>query len=173
MKALKIIIIALLVVIGTPLIIALFLPKDFNAGSEIVINRPKEEVFNYVKYVENQENYGVWQLSDPSIKKTTKGVDGTVGYVYQWEGEKTGKGKQTITAIKANERIDSELDFGFGEPAQAYMVVSDEGSNQTRVVWKISGKSPYPFNFMGLFYDMNKDFEKGLQNLKEVLEGSM
>jgi len=29
---------------------------------------------------------------------------------------------------------------------------------------------PYPFNIMGLFFDMNKDFKAGLSNLKEILE---
>lgn len=96
MKALKIIIIALLVVIGIPLIIALFLPKDFNAGSEIVINRPKEEVFNYVKYVENQENYGVWQLSDPSIKKPPKALMAPLGMCINGKGKKQEKANRPL-----------------------------------------------------------------------------
>jgi len=170
MKTTKKLLVALLILIAIPLIAAIFAPKEFTAGSEIIINRPKQEVFDYVKLVKNQENYGVWQLSDPGLKKTVEGIDGTVGFVYRWEGEKTGKGEQTITAIRENERIESELDFGFGEPAKSYLAVEDAANGQTKVSWGITGKSPYPFNLMSLFYDMNKDFDQGLRNLKEVLE---
>lgn len=170
MKTLKKLIIALLIVIAIPLIAAIFVSKDFTAGSEIIINRPKQEVFDYVKLIENQENYGVWQLSDPDLKKTVEGIDGTVGFVYRWEGEKTGKGEQTITAIQENQRIESELDFGFGEPAKSHFIVEDAAPGQTKVTWNISGRSPYPFNLMSLFYNMNKDFDQGLQNLKKELE---
>lgn len=170
MKTLKKIVIALLIILAIPFVIALFAPKEFKAGSEIVINRPKEEVFNYIRLIQNQNNFGTWQLSDPSIKTTTEGVDGTVGFVYRWEGEKTGKGTQVITAIRENERMESELDFGFGDPAQSYFTVADAGPGQTRVTWGIEGKSPYPFNFMNLVMDMNKDFEEGLTNLKNILE---
>lgn len=78
MRTLKKLVIALLILIAIPLIAAIFVSREFTAGSEIIINRPKQEVFDYVKHIGNQENYGVWQLSDPDLKKTVEGVDGTV-----------------------------------------------------------------------------------------------
>jgi hypothetical protein len=42
--------------------------------------------------------------------------------------------------------------------------------NQTAVTWGITGKSPYPWNLMNLFMNMNKDFDQGLNNLKNVLK---
>jgi hypothetical protein len=47
-------------------------------------------------------------------------------------------------------------------------------TNTTRVSWGISGEMPYPGNLMTLFIDMEKqlgtDLEKGLKNLKRILE---
>lgn len=170
MKILKRILIGLLAIVALLLIIALFVPKDFNAGSEIVINRPKSEVFEYVKYVKNQDNYGKWQLMDPDMKKTYEGEDGTVGFVYKWDSEVLDKGSQKITKIIAGKRVETELNFGFGELAKSYLTTEDSGDSKTKVRWGISGKTPYPFNLMHLFFDMNKDFEEGLDNLKNVLE---
>ncbi|HAU52000.1 MAG TPA: polyketide cyclase, partial [Sphingobacterium sp.] len=65
MKIIRKILIVLAVIIAIPLITAIFVSKDFSAQSEITIDKPKQEVFNYVKMLKNQDNFGVWQLSDP------------------------------------------------------------------------------------------------------------
>src|SRR5690606_22220793 len=96
MKTLKKIVIVLLIIIAIPLIIALFLPKEFESEGQIVINKPKQEVFDYIKYVKNQDNFGKWQLSDPDMQTTSEGTDGTVGFIYSWNREKQGKGEQYI-----------------------------------------------------------------------------
>ena len=173
MKVLKRIIIALLVIIAIPLIAALFISKDFQSQSEIVIDKPIAEVYDYVKYVKNQDNFGVWQLSDPEMKTSETGTDGTVGFKYSWEGEKTGTGAQSITNLVDNQRVDTELDFNMGEPAKSYFLLEEIGNNQTKVTWGVSGRSPYPWNLMTLFYDMGKDFDKGLLNLKDLLENEV
>ena len=39
------------------LVLALFTKKGYSVHREIVINKPNQEVFNYVKYIRNQDNY--------------------------------------------------------------------------------------------------------------------
>lgn len=170
MKIVKKILIVLVILIAIPLIVALFVPKDFDAKSEITIDKPKQEVFNYVKMLRNQDHFGVWQLSDPQMKKSEQGTDGQVGFKYSWDGEKVGKGSQTITRIVDGETIETSLDFGFGEPSKGYFTLKEISSNQTAVTWGITGKSPYPWNLMSLFMNMDKDFDQGLKNLKDVLK---
>lgn len=170
MSLLKKILLGLLGLVAVLLIIAAFLPKTFKAEGSIVINRPQQEVFDYVKYVKNQDNYGKWNLMDPEMKKTYEGTDGTVGFKYTWDGKKVGKGSQTILKISEGEEIETELDFGFGDPAISYMIVEPVSAAETKVTWGISGNSPWPTNIMGLFYDMSGDFKEGLNNLKNVLE---
>lgn len=170
MRILKTILIIVLVIIGIPLVVALFVRKDFHTEREIVIDRPVSQVYEYVKYVENQDNFGKWQLSDPDATLVASGTDGTVGFTYSWDGKKVGKGSQTIMGLVPNEKVETELDFGFGEPARSFILTEEVGPNQTKVTWGLAGKSPYPFNFMGLFFDMGDDFSEGLQNLKTILE---
>lgn len=170
MKILKNILIAIIALIALMLIVALFVPKDFTSKAEITINKSRQEVFDYIKFVKNQDNFGTWQLSDPGMTTTAQGTDGTVGFKYSWVGGKVGQGSQTITHIVDGERMDSELDFGFGDPAKGSIVLKEISPSQTSVTWGISGRSPYPWNLMGLFMNMDSDFEKGLQNLKNILE---
>src|SRR5690606_10439960 len=116
MKILKRILIGILAFVALILILALFAPRDFKASSEIVINKPKSEVFEYIKYIRNQDNYGKWQLMDTGMTKTYEGEDATVGFVYHWDSEVVGKGSQKITKIIDGERMETELNFGFGDP---------------------------------------------------------
>jgi hypothetical protein len=81
MKIIKRILFALLGLIAVALIAALFIPKDYAVEREISINQPKDSVFNYVKYLKNQNNFSVWAKTDPDMKKTFSGVDGTVGAI--------------------------------------------------------------------------------------------
>jgi hypothetical protein len=159
-----------LIIVAIPLILALFVSKDFHSEREIVIEKPVEEVYNYIRYVKNQDNFGTWQLSDPDMKTQAEGIDGEIGFKYRWEGKKTGKGSQTIINLVNNQKVETELDFGFGDPAKSYFLTEEVSSNQTKVIWGISGRTPYPWNLVSLFYDMGNDFEKGLLNLKNLLE---
>lgn len=45
---------------------------------ETVIDKPRQEVFNYVKFIRNQDAYNKWVMTDPAMKKDSKGKYGTV-----------------------------------------------------------------------------------------------
>lgn len=178
MKILKRILIVLLILIAIPLIVALFLKKEYAVEREITINQPKEEVFEYIKYLKNQDNYSVWAKMDPDMKKKYTGTDGTVGFISAWESkdESVGVGEQEIAKIVEGERIDLKLRFKepFEANDDAYMETEAISESKTKVKWGFEGKMPYPMNIMLLFMDMEemlgKDLEKGLENLKVELE---
>ncbi|MEN9569502.1 MAG: hypothetical protein RL172_733 [Bacteroidota bacterium] len=178
MKIIKKIVAGIAIVIALLLIIALFLPTAIKAEREIVINKPKQEVFAYVQSLKNQENYSKWATMDPGMKKEYRGTDGTVGFVSGWDSEddNVGKGEQEIKKITDGERIDYELRFikPFESTAAAYMITEAAGDAQTKVKWGFSGKMNYPLNIMNLFMDPSKavgdDFAVGLAKLKTVLE---
>jgi uncharacterized membrane protein len=177
----KIVLIVLFVIIGIivlALVTALFVKKEYAVEKEVVINKPKAEVFSYILQLKNQDNFSVWTKIDPAMKKEYRGTDGTVGFVSAWDSENknAGKGEQEITKISDGNRIDYELRFikPFKSTSEAYMVTEKSSDSQTRVKWGFTGKMNYPMNLMLLFMDMNKmigkDFENGLNNLKTLLE---
>jgi uncharacterized protein YndB with AHSA1/START domain len=178
MNIIKKIVLAIVAIIALALIVGLFTTKEYAIEREVTINQPKDSVFNYIKYVKNQDHFSVWNQKDPNMVKTFSGTDGTVGFVYSWDSknENVGVGAQEIKKITEGERVDFELRFKIPMEAtdMAYMTTEAITPNQTKVKWGFTGKMPYPMNLMLVVMDMDKmigkDLEDGLNNLKVVLE---
>jgi RimJ/RimL family protein N-acetyltransferase len=167
----------LLGLIALVLIAAFLMPKDYAVEKEIVINKPKAEVFEYLKSLKNQDNWSVWATRDPNMKKSFTGTDGTVGFTSMWEGnDDVGKGEQEITKIDEGDRVNTELRFlkPFESTNDAYMTTEAIDSISTKVRWGFTGAMPIPMNvmlpFMGMEKSVGKDFQDGLNNLKAILE---
>ena len=178
MKIVKKIFIILITLVVILLIVALFAKKDYDVEKEIVINKPRQEVFNYIKFLKNQNNYSKWATMDPGMKKEYRGADGTVGFVSAWDSDQkeVGKGEQEIKKITDGKRIDYELRFikPFESTEQTYMATDAVSENQTKVKWGFNGRMNYPMNLMLLCMNMEKmvgdDLQTGLNNLKNIVE---
>lgn len=178
MNILKKVALALVALIALVLIAALFVNREYAVTREITINKPKDEVFEYIKQLKNQDNFSVWATRDPKMKKNYTGTDGTVGFVSAWESDndEVGIGEQEIIQITEGNRIDYELRFyePFEATDNAYMITESVSDNATKVKWGFEGKMDYPMNLMLLFMDMEdmlgKDLQTGLNNLKIALE---
>ena len=178
MKIVKRIFIILITLVIILLIVALFAKKDYDVEKEIVINKPRQEVFNYIKLLKNQNNYSKWATMDPGMKKESRGTDGTVGFVSAWDSDQkeVGKGEQEIKKITDGKRIDYELRFikPFESTEQTYMATEAISENQTKVKWGFNGRMNYPMNLMLLCMNMEKmvgdDLQTGLNNLKNIVE---
>lgn len=175
MKILKLLLFLVLGIIVIILISGLFIKKDYILEKEIVINKPRQEVFNYVKHLKNQNNFSYWATLDTNMQVTYTGTDATPGFIFAWKGnKKAGVGEEEITKIEEGKRIDYALRFK--EPMESemnsYIVTEDTGANATRVKWAMYGTSNYPWNVMNPFMNvmMGSDLEIGLSNLKKLLE---
>lgn len=88
-------------------------PKEFKLESEIKVNKPKAEVFGYLKFLKNHEQWNAWSKKDPAMKKEFKGTDGMVGFISSWESnhEEVGTAEQEILNIVEGLRLDTEIRF--------------------------------------------------------------
>ncbi len=172
MKILKYLLFIVLGLVAIGLIVAAFLPKTFHVEGRATINRPISDVYNYVKQLKTQEVYSVWFKMDPKIKKEYAGTDGTVGASIVWYSDEVGDGKQVITGLKENERVDIDLYLMSteGTPNKHYYEMKSQGDQTTDVIIGLDGHTPYPMNIMSLFFDMGKYFQENADNLKAVLE---
>ena len=166
---------ASVIIIAIPLIAAIFLKKDYSIVRDIIINRPKQEVFDYVKYLKNQNEWGKWARTDPNMKTTCSGTDGTVGFIYGWESDdkSVGKGTQKITKITDGEYIEWEFLFIGKPPAQCYWITETVSENVTRMKWGFTGRMSYPMNLMILFFEKligHNMLDTELANLKTTME---
>ncbi len=178
MKILKTILLAVLAIIVVTLIAAAFLPKDYGIAESIVINKPRNEVFAYIQYLKNQDNYSKWALADPNMKKEYRGTDGQPGFVSAWESDadSVGKGEQEILSIVPNDRVEYELRFiePFESKEKAYMKTEDTPDGATKLTWGFDGHMNYPMNLMLAFMNIEEmisnDLRTGLQRLKPIVE---
>lgn len=176
MNIVFIILTVLAALIAIPLIIALFVKKDYRIEEQVVIHKPVPEVFDYVRFIKNQEQYSKWVMADPDMKKNLTGTDGTVGFIYAWESadKGVGQGEQEIKALVDNKKIGTEIRFikPFTGTGHVTMLTDANSATETRVTWIMEGNSKYPMNIMNLFMGnvLHNDMRISLQNLKNNLE---
>ena len=142
----------------------------------IVINKSSKLVFDYLRMTKNQDNFSVWNMTDPNMKKTYKGVDGTIGFIYSWDStvKNVGAGEQEITGIEEGKSIDYTIRFS--RPMQnigkSKFQIAGFGDERTSVVWTFDSPSKFPMSLFSPIFKimLGKDIEKGLINLKSILE---
>lgn len=159
------------------LILHLLAPKEAKLERSIRINASREKIFPYLLYFEKRDQWSPWMEMDPDVETELEGEDGTLNAVWRWQGnKKVGKGEQRNTDIVKNESVETVVKFE--EPwqsvADTYLRMEDAGED-TLVKWGFSSKMSFPFSIMGLFMNFDKavgkDYEKGLNKLKNLVEG--
>lgn len=177
MQVLMIILGVLAALVALLLIAAFFVRKEYSLEREVTIDRPLADVFGYIRLLRNQEQYNKWAMADPQKKTSFRGTDGTVGFVYAWDGNKqVGAGEQEIRSIREGERIDVEIRFfrPFAATAQAPFTTRALSENSTRLSWGMRSRMKYPMNIMLAFMNMEKmlgkDIDESLARVKNVLE---
>ena len=142
----------------------------------IEINKSPELVFDYLRITKNQDNFSVWNMNDPNMKKTHKGTDGKIGFIYSWDStmKNVGAGEQEITGIDEGKSIDYALRFfrPMKNTGKSKFQITSLGKERSSVAWIFDSPSRFPMSlFAPIFKKMlGKDIEKGLINLKSILE---
>lgn len=175
MKILKFLLFLVIGIIALALLAALFIKKDYLVEREVTINKPKQEVYDYVKYLKNQNSYSYWASLDSNMQVTYTGTDATPGFISSWKGNKdVGVGEQEIVKVEEGKRVEYALRFKepFESNGSSYMSTEEAGPNATKVKWAMYGTSKYPMNLMNLFMGgmIGKDLQTGLNNLKTRME---
>ena len=159
------------------LILALIAPKTYDVSRSVVVEKPRKEVFEYLRFLKNMDDWSPWAKKDPNMKKEFKGTDGEVGAISSWVGNKeVGEGEQEITKIIDGERVEGKLRFfkPWKSEADCYFITEDSGARATKVTWGFKGDNKFPMSIMMLFMSMDKmvgkDFEEGLATLKEIMD---
>ena len=76
--------ILLYILIGLVLLIfilAMIAPKTYDVFRTIEVARSKSEVYEYLKYLKNQDTWSPWTKKDPDMERKFTGTDGEVGAI--------------------------------------------------------------------------------------------
>lgn len=169
---LKIIGIIILLVALYAVIAILAFSKDYHYEKSIVINAPKEKVWQHVGSL---KQYNIWDPFSKQVKNislTYSGEGDKVGDSYHWKGDGS-EGEQSITEIVPNEKMTTNLHFikPFEGDAKAAFIVTPEG-NGTKVTWTIDNELNAVAKIMKPMMNSNMDkmFSQGLEDLKKLSE---
>jgi hypothetical protein len=167
----------LALLLGFIVVLALAAPKKYDVSRKVVISASLSDTYQYLLLIKNQDHWSPWKIKDPNMKQEQTGIDGIVGFVNRWEGNKdVGMGEQELVSFTENKSIESEIRFlkPWKSVSIGYFLVNEIESNKTEVVWGFRGENKVPMNMLMLFYNMDKavgkDFDLGLSNLKAELE---
>jgi len=174
MKALKIIVLVLLIIIGLILAVAAALPSEYKVVRTTTINKPAECVYGVLADYGQRKAWDPWIAKEPGATITLEGSEGTIGSKYTWDGEEIGSGSMTIEKVVENEHIQAHLHFLTPWESEATIKWDlTPSESTTKVDWIMEGKNAYPLGrFMGLMMDgmIGSDLVQGLENLKTYVE---
>src|SRR5258705_11682325 len=162
-------------IIALLLLIGLFMKREHYVKRDIIINAPRQKVFDFIRLLKNQDEFNKHAMAAPDRKKEFKGTDGTVGYIYAWSGNKNaGVGEKEIKNIIEGKRIETEIRFVKPIQVIASMIMETESlsDDQTKVYWSNAGTLRYPVNIMIPMMEKSvaKDMDISLSTLKNILE---
>lgn len=154
-------------------LVAFAFPRQYKIERALVINAKPEAVLAQIADLRTWKNWGAWQERDPGMKLSYSDQATGVGAWSSWESAKEGNGKMTITS-QTPTKVVYLLEFpDMGMSSVGSMEVTPSGSG-VRVVWIDAGDlGMNPVNrWFGLFLDkiIGPDFERGLSNLKTIVE---
>ncbi|MFY8021407.1 MAG: SRPBCC family protein [Bacteroidia bacterium] len=155
------------------LIAALFVKKDYHIQCESFIQLNKEEVFNFLIQLKNQDHFNKWVMAEPDMKKEFRGTDGEPGFVYYWSGKKAGEGELELSQFEYGKSIKTEIRFirPFVSKAYSNYYLEALSEKETKVIWTNESEMKYPLNLLlPLVKNMLvKDMESSLQTLNQVI----
>ena len=151
--------------------------STFTVTRSQTIKSPPERVYEEIVDFRRWAAWSPWDAMDPDMDKTYSGADSGTGATYAWSGNrKVGQGRVEITGTEASSYVAIALEFlkPFKATNTTEFTLRPEGDN-TEVTWAMTGQKTLMTRIMGIFKSMDAmvgpDFEKGLTQLKSVVEG--
>ena len=176
---LKKVVIALVAAIAGFAAVVALQPSEFRVARTANISAPPPDVFVQVNDFHHWEHWSPWAKLDPEATASFEGAPTGAGAVFAWSGdERIGEGRMTLTESRPSELIRIKLDFV--KPMEGHSTAEftfEPQGGQTAVTWSMTGKKNFVTKAVCLFMNIDKtlgnDFEKGLANLKSVVEAAI
>lgn len=174
MKILKTLISTIVILIVIVVVVGLFLPTSYTVERSIVIDAGPSQIHKYVGDLNNWNSWEPWSEGDPSLIITHGEKAKGVGATQSWVGN-NGDGALTFTKDSPAEGIEYDMVFDDGTyVCQGAMIYAPLKDGETKVTWIMSGDMATPVlgGYFVLIMDsmVGQTFEKGLSNLKNIVE---
>ncbi|MEO0750464.1 MAG: SRPBCC family protein [Pseudomonadota bacterium] len=156
--------------------IGMLLPREVTVERSTLIDAPAGDIYPLVANLEANQAWSPWAGLDPDATFTYNDIPEGVGATMTWASESpdVGNGRMEITQAAENEGLTVALDFGDMGSGTAFWEFK-EADGATTATWRLiadMGAGPIG-RWFGLKMDdwVGADYERGLANLKAVVEG--
>ncbi|MEE4243837.1 MAG: SRPBCC family protein [Kangiellaceae bacterium] len=176
MKSLKIAIAVFVAIVVVIWGYGLTLSSTYKVQRSIIIEASAEQVYQKISDFEQWRSWGVWFTRDPNmtIKVIVNAAQG--GHKITWQSLSQGNGSMTLTEAVANQSLNYLLEFPDMATSSNGRMTIENIDNKVKVTWSDSGDvgSDIVSRYIILFIDglIGKDFEQGLLQLREIVEGN-
>jgi uncharacterized protein YndB with AHSA1/START domain len=174
MKALKLLLIALVALGLLVGVGGLLISPKFTVSRTLTINAPPDKIYALIADPRGWKAWSAWNQRDPAMAIEYSGPASGAGAVWAWKSKSQGDGRMNFTTAEAPKRLGYELFFpDFGTTSTGDFRL-DANGGATQVTWAMNGDmgtNPV-YRWMGLFMDrmVGPDFDAGLANLKALAE---
>jgi hypothetical protein len=152
------------------------LPDKIAVQRSIEIAATPDKVFAIVGDLRRGREYSPWAEIDPNAQYAFSGSEVGVGQKMSWQSahREVGSGSMTVTDYMPDKRLAMALDLGEMGQATSFFELAPTGS-KTQVTWGFNAALQNPLErWMCVLLDFDavigKDYEKGLANLKRLVE---
>lgn len=170
------------ILIGLAVVVIVFVgvvaiqPAQYRVVRTATMSAPAPAVFAQVNDFHNWEAWSPWAKLDPGVKNTFEGAAAGTGAIFAWAGNnKVGEGRMTLMESRPSELIRIKLEFikPFASSCATEFSFKPQGDG-TLITWTMSGENNFIAKAFCLFMNLDKtvggDFEKGLAQMKSVVE---
>lgn len=175
MKAFKIVLIILGVLVLIILILGFTGPKSYQVERTAVIAASPDVVWPYTSSGKAFQEWSPFRKMDTTATVEFFGTEGEVNSGFKWKGKDSGKGEQTYTSLEPGKSSKSHLKFytPFGlMESDAYMNLEPDPGG-TKLTWGVMGENNFVGRIMHSMSDMDKMmgpvFEEGLNDLNTLV----
>lgn len=172
MKALKWILIVVLLLLVLIVGIGYIMPKEVTVTTSEEINVPPQKVFHFVAGFVDRTAWDPWIKDDTAAQTTFDIKSGYVGSKYNWEGPKVGTGMMVVDSVVPGSYLLNSVSFAKGMtiPEVWTFAPADKGTSLTWTITMSSG-SPVGRLMNSIFKGMiQKTIDGGKVVLKNYLE---
>ncbi len=177
MKALKIILFIIAVLILLFIILGFIGPKTFDVSRSIELDAPIDMVYEQVSDLSNMVDWDPWKEEMPDMKTTINGPGDEVGSYRRWESSES-VGEEWLVELIPDKSVETELRFiePFEMTSKGYHDLERTEDGKTRLSIGLRGDNSFMGRAMSMLPGMDMEsqigpmFEKGLQNISGILE---
>lgn len=174
MKALKWVLIVILVLVVLTAGIGFMMPKEAKVTVTEEIALPPYKVFHFVAGFVDRTAWDPWIKADTATECTFDIKPGYTGSTYKWQGPKIGTGMMEVDSVVIGSYLHNKVSFSRGNPVPEEWVFT-QTEKGTEVTWtiKMSSSSPFGRIMNSIFRGMiQKTMESGKADLKSYLEAN-